>query len=205
MPLARAALESLLRSRQLDRTLTCQLVCRPPPRLLMNTRLPRPALRHSMRGSAAGCRAGSFRNSSAPRSSGRRACSLRCSRPPPARRARRARRRARHVRCRISRRAGVVFDRFSGFAGMCACPRAFAATLNQRATRAGHPCPRARAPGRQLRHGGVRCRRCAGRGGARLPFTTWLRLQRMIEGRRRSVCSSGTNRWRVDAAGLTSV
>ena len=34
-----------------------------------------------------------------------------------------------------------------------------------------------------------------------LPFTTWLRLQRMVEGRRRSACWSGASRWRVARRG----
>ena len=131
----------------------------------MNTQLPRPALQRSMPGSAAGCRGGSYRSSSARALRAGPACSLRCWPPPPARgELGRPHRRARHVRSRIGGGGrSSTCDRMLWIRGhVRRCTRAVP-RHESAGDGAGDPRAHAGAAGRQFRAGCVRCRRSAGR------------------------------------------
>ena len=156
-------------------------------------------------GSAADFRAASCRRSSA---RGRRAASSLLSatagRRHRARRARRAGRCARHVRRRVGggrrRRArSPALDPRARRGEPGHVPRHEPARA-----RAGDSGAHARPAGGQFRSGGVRCR-AKRRPSAlrRLPFTTWLRLQRMLEGRQTVCVLVGPEPMARSSAGLT--
>ena len=203
MPLARADLESLLRARQLDRTLTTAL---PPvdPRDEYAVGADR---RYGAwtRGWAAGFRAASCRSSSAPRSSGRTSLLLQMLAAATARGELVALVDALDMLdVESAAAAGVDLDRLLWIRGHVVTNPGLCRDLNQRAHRAGDPRAHARAAGRQLRPGRASTSAEAPADAVRrLPFTTWLRLQRMVEGSQTACVLVGTEPMARSSAGLT--
>ena len=207
MALARADLESLLRTRQLDRTLTtAQPVLRRPAPVLTNTPSPRPVLTALDARLGGGFPRGQLSELVGPRSSGRTSRAAADARGGHRGAANWSRSSMRST-CSTSsrrRRPASTLDRVALDPRACGRPPRALPRHEPARDGAGDPGAHARAAGGQLRPGRVRCRRSAGRRLARLPFTTWLRLQRMVEGSQTSVpagrqCADGAQPGGADA------
>ena len=202
MALARADLESLLRARQLDRTLTTAL---PAGRSARRARAC--ADRHYCLRRAAW--AAGFRAASS------RSWSARDRRAAPACCCRRWRRRPRAASwwrwstrstCSTSsrrRRPASISTRLLWIRGHVVTNPGLCRDLNQRAIEQAIRALDARAAGREFRPGRASMSAEAPADAVRrLPFTTWLRLQRMVEGSQTACVLVGSEPMARSSAGL---
>jgi hypothetical protein len=204
MALARADLESLLRSRQLDRTLDHRTASRPIRSLPVTTPSRQPGLRRWTHISAAGSREGQVSELIGPRSSGRASLLLQALAAATSRGELTAVVDVLDMfDVESATAAGVDLTRLLWIRGHVVMNPGMCRDLNQRAIeltlrafalvlQAGNfglvVFDAADAPADAIR---------------RLPFTTWLRLQRMVEGSTTACLLIGAEPMARSAAGLT--